>query len=102
MKKIYEKKRTNYRYTRYKNAAHLRGIEFNISPELFWKIKNSKCFYCDNNPPNGIDRLFSDKPYEYTNIVPCCKRCNYAKGTVGFDKFIEWIRLVYKNTNSKF
>ena len=38
---------------------------------------------------NGIDRLDSARPYETANCRPCCKDCNYMKGTYDPRTFIE-------------
>ena len=38
---------------------------------------------------NGIDRLDSTRPYETANCLPCCKDCNYMKGTYDPVSFIE-------------
>lgn len=38
---------------------------------------------------NGIDRLDSAKPYAVENCRPCCKDCNYMKGTYDPKTFIE-------------
>lgn len=38
---------------------------------------------------NGIDRLDSARPYETANCLPCCKDCNYMKGTYDPVSFIE-------------
>lgn len=29
--------------------------------------------------------------YESANIVPCCKICNHAKGTMPYGEFMAWI-----------
>lgn len=48
---------------------------------------------------NGVDRLDNDKPYEFTNVVPCCGICNRAKMTIPYYKFIEWIQRIAKNSS---
>ena len=24
------------------------------------------------------------------NVVPCCRRCNFAKGTASYEEFVAW------------
>ncbi len=97
---------TLYRVTKY-NAIK-RGYTFNISKELFGKIVKQNCFYCGCPPSNiatrnkklflgvftynGLDRKDNSVGYLEENIVSCCKTCNYAKHTLSFNDFMEWIK----------
>jgi hypothetical protein len=40
---------------------------------------------------NGIDRKDNALGYILYNCLPCCKMCNLAKGTMGYDAFVKWI-----------
>ncbi len=42
-------------------------------------------------PFNGVDRIDSKKGYEETNVVPCCKMCNFAKKELKYEEFMVWI-----------
>lgn len=104
----------NKLFGRYKRFAAKRKIKFHLSEEEFRKMTGQNCHYC-NNPPsqnmglffkktgdyihNGIDRMDSKKPYESTNIVPCCGICNRAKMTTPYDKFIEWLERIRANAS---
>ena len=37
----------------------------------------------------GIDRLDSTNGYDRDNCVPACRYCNYQKGTMTFEEFVE-------------
>lgn len=93
----------------YKKAAKKRNLPFNINREDFIRLTSQNCFYC-NVPPkqimkkricngpyiyNGLDRKNNDIGYEINNILPCCKVCNYAKRTMNYDEFLQWIQTVY-------
>jgi hypothetical protein len=93
----------------YKKAARERNIEFNIDFDLFSKLTQMNCTYCDSTPKgiiskaetngefryNGLDRVDNNIPYTNENVVPCCKTCNYAKRKLSVDEFKEWIKNVY-------
>jgi hypothetical protein len=77
----------------YKKNAERRKLEFNIPFDLFKNLISSKCFYCGSSPTNfsksdlacqlkynGLDRVDNTKGYVPSNVVSCCKFCNYAKG----------------------
>jgi len=83
----------NPRLDALKRAAITRGIEWHLSDEEAKSMLISPCVYCDHLDlevrVNGIDRLDSSKPYIIENCRPCCKDCNYMKGTYDPVTFIE-------------
>jgi 5-methylcytosine-specific restriction endonuclease McrA len=103
-----------YQYT---SGAKKRGMTFKISQKLFRKLTSSKCHYCRIPPSttmqvggktfngdylyNGLDRINSKKGYVPNNVVPCCGMCNRAKYTMGYDKFVAWIRRLQSQSVSK-
>jgi hypothetical protein len=58
------------------------------------------CFYCGkkNNPPlhfNGVDRIDStNRSYELSNVVSCCKTCNSLKWSFAREVFLQHVRRV--------
>jgi len=96
----------NYRYQNPK-----RGVIFNLNEEEFYSLTSGSCFYCGSKPLqvisgpntngeyryNGIDRLDNQKGYEFGNCVPCCKKCNQAKGVMGLAEFIDFIGHCYRH-----
>jgi len=105
-------------YSKMKYAAKKRKIEFSLSFNEVSEITKKNCFYCGVQPNqcnkrqgmnqkankkcsvidtyiyNGIDRLDSSKGYYLENIVPCCKRCNWAKGDLSIEEFYLWVKKV--------
>lgn len=46
---------------------------------------------------NGLDRLDSTKNHAPENIVTACQQCNYAKQSVPYQEFLNWIRQVHSH-----
>jgi hypothetical protein len=95
--------RANYRY----NAAKW-GHEFELSLRQFKELLSQDCHYCGATPSqeykrnggslflyNGIDRVDNNKGYTDSNCVPCCKQCNYFKGTLSQEEFRQVIINLY-------
>lgn len=83
----------NHRLDALKRSAQLRDIEWKLTDEEAKTMLTSPCVYCKHMDlevcVNGIDRLDSVRPYETENCRPCCKDCNYMKGTYDPGTFIE-------------
>lgn len=92
-------------YLAYEAGAKRRGLKFDLTRKDFRTLTDSRCHYCGTPPRgvnriptlngsyvyNGIDRVDNRSGYVKTNYVPCCKRCNLAKGTSGYQEFMSWI-----------
>lgn len=75
----------------YIQSARNRNIGFDLTKEQFTKIILLPCYYCASYKEDevvGIDRINSDKSYILNNCVPCCKICNFMKGTLSKHSFI--------------
>jgi phage pi2 protein 07 len=95
-------------YRSYTHRARKEGKLFSLNPNDFFRLTQENCNYC-NTPPsqisktmtpfiyNGIDRIDSNLGYTIENCVPCCKICNYAKGSMTVEQFKVWIMKVFKN-----
>lgn len=98
----------------YKRSAEMRGYEFKLSKRDFVDLIYGDCYYCGASPSteycntpnrknahfiviNGIDRIDNSIGYIYSNVVSCCKHCNYMKGTMGKDDFISLCKSVTDN-----
>jgi len=80
----------------YKRSAAERQITFNISDVEFLSFWNKECHYCgDQIETIGLDRSDNDIGYELSNIVSCCKDCNFIKFTLGYDDFIIKVTKIY-------
>lgn len=110
----------NNLFSQYKHHAKRKNREFTLTKEEFKKITQSNCFYCGGIPQqfyanwkstmtkegienskytyNGIDRVDNSIGYIKSNVVPCCKTCNAAKGTLSIQEFMKWINKIYKTS----
>jgi hypothetical protein len=98
----------NHIILQYKRHANDRGIGFHLPRSVVSHLVRQPCHYCgdphgnlkktkncrEGFPHNGLDRIDSGLPYIEANVVPCCGRCNKAKGTAPRDDFIAWARRV--------
>jgi hypothetical protein len=83
----------NARLNALKHASERRGIEWRLTDDEAKEMLTSPCVYCKHIDlevrVNGIDRLDSNVCYTVENCRPCCKDCNYMKGTYDPRTFIE-------------
>ena len=91
----YKKKQKKYyksdkhQFYKYRKNASDRKIEWEISFEEFCKYWNGRCYYCGEKIDGiGLDRVDNKKGYTIKNIIPCCSKCNYMKGTLTKQDFI--------------
>lgn len=91
----------------YKSGAKDRNRTWNISDDEATFLFESDCHYCGMAPSNrahsqgrvpyyynGIDRIDNKIGYESGNVIPCCRRCNFAKGTSNYADFINWAKRI--------
>lgn len=102
---INEKKNNSidYSYTNYKRNAELKQLLFEITQEDFVELVKSPCNYCEiiqEKGFNGIDRIDSTIGYVPANCVSCCAMCNYMKGSLDKDIFVQ--RVEHIATYNKF
>lgn len=100
-------------FSRYKTSAKKRNIIFEINLFDFVVITRQKCYYCGHphgnverisnefiRKFNGIDRVENSDGYHKTNILPCCKTCNYMKKDMTVFEFADYItRLIQHSPN---
>lgn len=111
----YGKAAENNSYKRYKDSAKKRQIDFLLTKDEVGKLFRENCHYCGSVPSivsgskhyngefirNGIDRIDSNGPYSLDNCVTCCSKCNYAKGTMSYNEFIDWAVKLYNHLTLK-
>lgn len=77
-----------------------------ISFEFFLIMINKNCFYCNkkNNKKIifGLDRINSNIGYINSNVVTCCKKCNYAKNKLSISKFYILVKFMFEKNNKTF
>jgi hypothetical protein len=104
----------NVLYNEYIRSAKRRSLEFIISIELFRTLSKKKCHYCGIEPfkisydsfskkttgyiYNGLDRKDPKKGYTNDNIVTCCSDCNYAKKSMEYNQFLNFIERLKTHT----
>ena len=89
----------------YKRSAQEKGNTWELADEQFYKLVRQSCHYCGVVPTftpwvqrlnltfaaNGIDRKDNTQGYTEANTVSCCKICNRAKLTMGYEEFVEYL-----------
>jgi hypothetical protein len=89
----------------YQLSAQKRKYEWGLTDEEFFLVTQQVCHYCGLPPSlrkdtkryngglmcNGIDRKDNSKGYFPDNIVPACKVCNYAKCTMTYEEYTEFL-----------
>jgi hypothetical protein len=95
------------------SGAKARDLDMTLTREQVYDLCIQNCHYCGIGPSqrrktvqdsvafNGIDRLDSSQGYIPGNVVPCCKWCNFAKHTMGYEEFRQWVRRVYTHFGSQ-
>jgi hypothetical protein len=94
VKKIREENKKNpfYKITVYKQRAIRAGIEYLLEETAAIVLMNMPCTFCNYETEydklGGIDRLYVDKGYTSENCVSCCSMCNYMKGCLSPNVYI--------------
>lgn len=98
---------------RYVRGAKKRGLIFSFTTKQVLELMGSSCFYCGKPPSNtarthnaetgvfvynGLDRRDNSEGYTIQNTVPCCKHCNFAKGRLTEEEFLQVVQSVYQHT----
>ena len=90
---LHLKPKARYRTTA--KYARQRGIEFKLTYEEYWDIRNQLCAYCNREIKSiagGLDRIDSDGCYELGNVRPCCEHCNRGKCAMTHEQYLDHIR----------
>ena len=87
----------------YRIRDYKRRLEFNISRDfLIDAIRNKTCHYCDTPQKIGLDRIDNNKGHTEDNEVPCCHRCNIARGNnFSVEEFLEIGKTIKKIDNDR-
>ena len=99
---------------KYRQAALARGQDMELDNETLAQLVSQPCHYCGTGPSNvhrhhgggkpffynGLDRKSNDVGYTANNVVPCCRQCNFAKGSMNYREFLDWIdRIIAHRSN---
>lgn len=106
----------NQLFASYQKSARERGYEFHLTAADFRTLTQSDCYYCGAGPAikfhaaagtngdyigNGIDRIDNAQGYVLSNVRPCCKQCNIAKGVLTEADFLAWIMRAYQQLHGE-
>lgn len=94
----------------YVGRAKRSNMGFDLTREEFRALTKSNCFYCAKPPSNkykyhidyvysGLDRIDSSVGYIKTNVVACCKECNYMKLDSSREDFFSNVKRIYELHN---
>jgi len=101
----WKKHNINEKIGQYKRTARSKNLTWALTDEEAGKMLSSPCVYCGHEDfatrLNGIDRLNQQGNYTTENTVACCWTCNYMKGTMDPNTFIEKCRKIGE-CNQKF
>jgi hypothetical protein len=85
-------------YYTYKSSAFRTGRSFELTKEEMFNYYQNNCFYCgDKIDTIGLDRKDSNIGYIKSNIVPCCRTCNWMKTSQSPDDFINRCKKIANN-----
>jgi hypothetical protein len=77
------------KFLQYKSGAMNRNYIFELSKDDIEKFWQMPCHYCGSEIETvGLDRMDNSIGYTLSNIVPCCKKCNYMKKNMNYNEFI--------------
>lgn len=94
-------------------------VDFDL--KTFYQLSQLNCYYCGSGPLNlcnrakqkgraseyaistgnfkynGLDRIDPTLPHLYSNIIPACRFCNFAKNNLSISEFYDWIERIKIN-----
>jgi len=98
----------------YRRNAKRRRIAFLLPESRALSLFRGQCYYCGGKPHenpqklnpgaeplNGIDRMDSKKGYLEGNCVSCCFVCNWMKGVIDLNLFVQQCRKIAWNQMKK-
>lgn len=92
----------------YIRKANSKDREFELTYQQFDNFISGNCEYCGTPPTNqytykkkdvslpynGVDRLDPNKGYTLSNCVSCCKICNFLKGSLNKEEFLNQVKSI--------
>lgn len=93
-------------FRKYKQSAKQRNLVFDLTLEdhfipgglyTFWQ---KSCYYCGEGIETvRLDRLDNTKGYILSNVVPCCRICNFMKLELTENQFMNHVLKIVKFKN---
>lgn len=89
-------------YDSYKARAIKKELDFCLTEEQFENFQKAQCYYCNKKTStthsSGIDRKNNGIGYTQDNCVSSCSECNYMKGALDKEEFVEVCSRVSSHT----
>jgi hypothetical protein len=89
----------------YINRSKRKNIPFELTRQEFEDLQKLPCYLCGKTCSafhrNGVDRVNNNIGYTLDNCKPCCKQCNWMKGTYSLDIFLDKLTKIYHYQNMK-
>lgn len=87
-------RRTNAYGLTYNHYIGVQGRKNKMCTEGWW---NEQWIYA-----NGVDKVVPTNDYrDLSNLVPCCKTCNFMKGVLGQAEFLRQVEKISSYTNGR-
>ena len=86
------------RWLRSRRLALRRGLSWTIGFRAFSQLIKLPCHYCGGELPwscSGLDRINNSKGYTRSNVVPCCRLCNWMKRDLSRKQFLAHIARIH-------
>jgi len=94
-----------YRWSNFKSQSRRRQIRVTITLMDYFAIILKPCEYCGDrhysSSLNGVDRVDSNGSYSIENSVPCCKTCNFMKGSMKKWEFLAQVNAIRDHVKLK-
>lgn len=101
-----------FKYQVYKHRASEKKRAFKLTFAKFKKLVLSPCHFCGGLPEDGyafvhgnrrfkintIDRIDNSGGYMADNVLTSCTFCNYCRGDLRPEQFLEWANRVANKT----
>jgi hypothetical protein len=88
-------------WRKYRHSAKLRKHAWSLTKDEFRGLVEAPCHFCGRDPSlvhrwrgseyvfTGVDRWDNTRGYVAGNVVPCCATCNFLKGRLAGEEFLE-------------
>jgi hypothetical protein len=87
-------------YSRYKDRAIKKKLDFTITSIEFDMIRSYDCYLCGKQTidthRNGVDRYDNSIGYIFDNCRTCCADCNYMKMKFTYDNLMDKLKMIYE------
>lgn len=87
------------RFCTLKRVCSRKNISLNLTFDQFKSIVSNPCRYCSKQLDESTTTYFIDRKdnsigYSMDNVVPCCSKCNFMKGSLNELEFLDQIRKI--------